>query len=88
MNRAYVYAGGIMHETGHTLDIHAPGVDVRKGVWPWQPNFWRFADYKSCMNYRYIYRGLVDYSDGSHGENDYDDWGNLDLTRINPGSHW
>jgi hypothetical protein len=87
MNRAYVYAGAIMHETGHTLEIRAPGCDARKCSWPWQPNFWVYANYKSCMNYRYIYRGIVDYSDGSHGANDYDDWGTIDLTRINPG-HW
>ncbi|VVB60943.1 Uncharacterised protein [uncultured archaeon] len=88
MNRVYVYAGAIMHETGHTLDIRAPGCDARHTVWPWEINYWRYASYKSVMNYRYIYRGVVDYSDGSHGENDYDDWSNLDLTRINPGGHW
>jgi len=88
MNRAYVYAGGIMHETGHTLGIHAPGVDAPESVWPWQLNFWVYASYRSCMNYRYIYRGVVDYSDGSHGANDYDDWGTIDLTRINPRGHW
>jgi hypothetical protein len=88
MNRVYVYAGAIMHETGHTLNIRAPGCDARKSVWPWEANYWVYKNYKSCMNYRYIYRGIVDYSDGSHGENDYNDWGNLDLTRINPGGHW
>jgi hypothetical protein len=88
MNRAYVYAGAIMHETGHTLNIQAPGVDARDGVWPWQTNYWKYARYKSCMNYRYVYRGVVDYSDGSHGKNDYDDWGDIDLTLINPRTHW
>jgi hypothetical protein len=88
MNRAYVYAGGIMHETGHTLNIQAPGVDASKSVWPWQVNYWRFASYKSCMNYRYIYRGVVDYSDGSRGKNDFNDWGNIDLTYFNPRDGW
>jgi len=88
MNRAYVYAGGIMHETGHTSNIRAPGVDADKSIWPWQVNYWRFAPYKSCMHYRYIYRGVIDYSDGSHGKNDYDDWGTIDLTYFNPGRHW
>jgi hypothetical protein len=88
MNRAYVYAGAIMHETGHTLGGHAPGCDVQDSQYPWQLNYWRFAPYKSCMNYRYIYKGVVDYSDGSHGKNDYDDWGNIDLTLINPGIRW
>ena len=40
------------------------------------------------MNYRYVYSGLTDYSDGSHGKNDYDDWANIDLTYFNPGIHW
>ena len=88
INRAYVYAGAIMHETGHTLNIRAPGCDARHSVWPWQLNFWVFANYKSCMNYRYVYRGLVDYSDGTHGINDDDDWGKIDLTFFNPGHRW
>jgi hypothetical protein len=77
-----------MHETGHTLNIRAPGCDARHSVWPWQTNYWVYANYKSCMNYRYVYRGLVDYSDGTHGENDYDDWGTIDLTAFNPGGYW
>jgi hypothetical protein len=88
LNRACVYAGAIMHETGHTLDIRAPGCDAQNSVWPWQINFWRYGSYKSVMNYRYIYNGVNDYSDGSRGKNDYDDWGTIDLTRINPGIHW
>jgi hypothetical protein len=84
--RELIYAGAIMHETGHTLNIHAPGVD--SGAWPWEIEYWRYASYKSVMNYRYIYNGIVDYSDGSHGKNDYDDWGTMDLTNFQPGSHW
>ena len=48
MNRACVYAGAIMHETGHTLDIRAPGCDAPDSVWPWQINYWRYGPYKSC----------------------------------------
>ena len=33
------------------------------------------------MNYGYTYI-LVDYSDGSRGMNDFDDWNNLDLTHF------
>jgi hypothetical protein len=82
--RALVYAGVIMHETGHSLNIMAPGVDVQDGKWPWEINYWRFGPYKSVMNYRYVYNGLVDYSDGSRGKNDYDDWANIDLTYFKP----
>jgi hypothetical protein len=84
MNRASVYAGAIMHETGHTLGIYAPGCDAPDCVWPWQINYWLYAPYKSCMNYRYTYRGIVDYSDGSRGKNDFDDWAIIDLTLFNP----
>jgi hypothetical protein len=86
--RAIIYAGAIMHETGHTLDARAPGVDNWEGIWPWQVDYWRFGPYKSVMNYRYIYTDLIDYSDGSHGKNDYDDWGTIDLTYFNPGIHF
>jgi hypothetical protein len=86
-NLAIVWAGAIMHETGHTLGCSAPGCDCN-GVMPWQINFWRYANYKSVMNYRYIYSGLLDYSDGSHGKNDWDDWGTMDLTYFNPGDEF
>lgn len=44
--------------------------------------WWKFRPYKSIMNYGHIYcflYDLVDYSDGSRGKNDFDDWSNLDL---------
>ena len=34
------------------------------------------------MNYGYMYGtiwNLVDYSDGSHGKNDFDDWSNINF---------
>jgi hypothetical protein len=80
--RAHIYAGAIMHETGHTLGIfsgNTPGCDVQDGKYPWQPNFWKYGTYKSVMNYRYIYSPLVDYSDGSRARNDWDDWSRIDL---------
>jgi hypothetical protein len=87
MNRdkqlAIIWAGAIMHETGHTLACQAPGCDAG-GTMPWQINFWRYANYKSVMNYRYIYSNILDYSDGSRGKNDFDDWGTMDLTYFNP----
>jgi hypothetical protein len=43
------------------------------------PGYWIYENYKSVMNYRYVHK-LLDYSDGTNGFNDYDDWGNLDLT--------
>ena len=79
VDRAIVYASVFMHETGHTLDIRNPGVDNPDTMYPWKLDYWKYTPYKSCMNYRYTYI-LVDYSDGSHGKNDFDDWGSLDFT--------
>ena len=80
--RAVIYAGAMMHETGHTLGIFAsntPGCDDPNSKFPWQINWWKWRPYKSCMNYRYVYQ-LVDYSDGSRGKNDFNDWARIDLT--------
>jgi hypothetical protein len=76
--RAVSYASVWMHELGHTLEINIPGGHDQKSKAIWQINWWKFHPYKSCMNYGYTYF-LVDYSDGSRGRNDHDDWGNLDL---------
>ena len=84
-NYYIAFAGAFMHELGHNLGIYngnTPGCDNRNAQFPWQKDFWKYRNYKSCMNYQYVYR-LVDYSDGSHGENDFDDWGRIDLTLIN-----
>jgi len=78
-----VYAGALMHETGHTLGIfngNTPGNDNWNTVSPLHPDYWKYGPYKSVMNYRYIYSGLLDFSDGSRGKNDFNDWGNIDLT--------
>jgi hypothetical protein len=85
MNQASIYATTIMHEIGHTLRLSSliPGCDVGSR-WPWNINYWIYAPYKSCMNYRYCDRGLLDYSDGSRGKNDFNDWGFIDLTFFNP----
>ncbi|MBC7081437.1 MAG: hypothetical protein H5T44_04255 [Thermoplasmatales archaeon] len=79
IDRNIVYASVFMHETGHSLAIWNPGVDNPDTMYPWKWAYWKYTPYKSCMNYRYTYI-LVDYSDGSHGMNDFDDWGTLSLT--------
>jgi len=78
----FYYACLIMHETGHTMGLyvgHPPGCDNQFSKYPWQVGSWIFRNYRSVMNYRYTYH-ILDYSDGSHGERDFDDWGNLDFT--------
>lgn len=76
--KATAYASVYMHELGHTLDIRIPGGHDLDSYYPWQIGWWKWRPYKSCMNYGYTYT-LVDYSDGSRGKNDHDDWHTLDL---------
>ena len=79
---AYLYAVNFMHEMGHHFGIRFGkpfGCDNFFGKKPWQLAFWRFWRYKSIMNYRYVF-SIFDYSDGTHGIGDYDDWKNIDLT--------
>lgn len=72
----------VLHELGHSLGIvgsSSPGVDnasVRNNNPPDYPWF----DYVSVMNYDYFRQRYFDYSDGSHGKYDRDDWKELDLT--------
>ncbi len=72
------YASVYMHELGHTLDIRIPGGHDDKSNYPWEIGWWKWRPYKSCMNYGYTY-ALVDYSDGSRGKRDHDDWNTLDF---------
>jgi hypothetical protein len=80
-SRTEVYASAYMHECGHTLGIfngNTPGCDDHEGKYPWELNWWKWRPYKSVMNYGYMYL-MVDYSDGSRGKNDFDDWNRIDL---------
>lgn len=79
---AYYYASATMHEMGHTMSLrngHPPGVDVQLSKYPWQLGWWYYRTYKSIMNYHYTYY-VLDYSDGSHGARDFDDWSNINLS--------
>jgi hypothetical protein len=75
-------AGQFMHELGHQLGITpwtiqgcdnysslATGAELQEFVDEW-------GNYYSVMNYYWLYRDktLLDYSDGTHGENDQNDW--------------
>ncbi len=72
----------IVHEMGHNFGIRFGepfGCDNRLTMYPWKIGWYIWRNYRSIMNYRYTY-SIIDYSDGSHGKRDYDDWGNIDLT--------
>ncbi|KAA0004047.1 MAG: hypothetical protein FE048_00280 [Thermoplasmata archaeon] len=80
-SRIIATASLFMHEVGHNLGLFKsdfPGIDNQSCSFPWRKGWWIYANYKSCMNYRYAWH-LIDYSDGSHGEIDYDDWGSLNF---------
>ena len=70
-----------MHEMGHNFGIrfgNPLGCDNPNSDNPFRPSFWLFRNYKSVMNYMYTYL-ILDYSDGSHGKRDFNDWENIDL---------
>ena len=83
-----------MHELGHSLGLtqeYSAGIDNASQVGRNQlPFFKKLAEairanqywdnYESVMSYYKFSRYLIDYSDGSHGEHDSDDWGHIDLT--------
>ncbi len=81
-SREYLIIHGILHELGHTLGVTVDdytGIDNIVATWPWSKEYWKHRNYRSVMNYWYTYK-VFDYSDGSHGRGDYDDWGNFNLS--------
>ena len=80
--RDHVYASLIVHELGHNFGIrfgNPLGCDNPLTRTPFIIGRFIWRNYKSVMNYRYTYY-ILDYSDGSHGKRDFDDWEEIDLT--------
>jgi len=78
-----VYASCYMHELGHTLGLTWLLGHDNMGDSPYKILWWKTRAYKSIMNYGYMYGfiwNLVDYSDGSRGKNDFDDWSNINFS--------
>ena len=78
----YFYGSVIMHEMGHNFGIrngNPGGCDNFFAKYPWQIQFWVWRTYYSIMNYQYTYYHF-DYSDGTHGWNDFNDWATIDLS--------
>ena len=76
-DRDIVYGSAYMHELGHTFNFWPIPGHNRNSMYPWQIGFWLNRSYKSCMNYGWMYQ-FVDYSDGSNGGVDIDDWARID----------
>lgn len=87
-NEDRAIAGTIAHELGHNLCLSPDRVYVEQStdcVYAGIDNndiydsAFNLLNYESVMNYRYQLTnvddlGIVDYSDGSHGTGDHDDW--------------
>ncbi len=74
--------GGSIHELGHSLGLTVDdygGNDNMVAIVPFTLQWWKYTNYKSCMNYRYTYK-ILDFSDGSHVIGDFDDWSNFDFS--------
>jgi len=74
----------VMHELGHTMGIRhetVPGNDnfsYTEGKAQKQAFIDAWGNYKSVMNYYYFWvYSVVDYSDGSHGAGDNNDWADI-----------
>jgi hypothetical protein len=77
-----IYASLLMHEIGHNFGIRSGnpgGCDNQFTKNPLGLGWYIWRNYKSIMNYRYTY-SILDYSDGSHGKRDYDDWAAINLS--------
>jgi len=74
--------GATLHHLGHTLGLIADtygGIDNGVVSIPLSIQWWKYHNYRSCMNYKYKYK-IFTFSDGTHGYGDFDDWSNLDFT--------
>jgi len=80
--REWLAMTSAMHETGHTFGLIATkhtGIDNQMTMKPIYKEFWLYCKYKSLLNYVYTF-AMMDFSDGSHGRGDFNDWGNLDFS--------
>ena len=80
--RQCLISGGGLHELGHTLGLFVDDHGGNDNIGVTKPltlQWWKYRSYKSCMNYLHTYR-ILDYSDGSHGWGDFDDWDALDFS--------
>jgi parallel beta-helix repeat protein len=80
--RDWLIVCGSMHELGHTFGLTAKrfiGIDDKATLKPIYKEFWEMLPYRSVLNYFYTY-SFLDYSDGTHGPHDFNDWGNIDFS--------
>jgi hypothetical protein len=77
-----IIVGAVVHHLGHTLglisDTHN-GIDNYETLKTFSSQWWKYRNYKSCMNYYWKYK-IFSYSDGSNGRGDFNDWDSLDFS--------
>ena len=81
-HREWLAMTSAMHETGHTFGLIVTkfnGIDNHMTMKPIYKEFWFYITYRSLLNYVYTF-AMMDFSDGSHGRGDFNDWGNLDFS--------
>ncbi|MFA5102276.1 MAG: right-handed parallel beta-helix repeat-containing protein [Candidatus Thermoplasmatota archaeon] len=80
--RSWLAIAASMHEMGHTFGLIVAkynGIDNHNTLKPYYKEFWMFLSYRSILNYMYTY-SFMNFSDGSHGRGDFNDWRNLDFS--------
>ena len=80
-SREWLIITTILHELGHTLGLTVDdhrGIDNNVAAVTFTKQWWKFRNYKSSLNYRYVYE-ILDFSDGSNGRGDFNDWASLDF---------
>ena len=74
--------GASIHHLGHSLGLIADaynGIDNSGTLHILSKQWMKYRNYKSCMNYYYKYK-IFNFSDGTNGIGDFDDWENLDFS--------
>lgn len=77
--RGQLIVGAAVHHLGHSLGLLADkydGIDNVGTAKIFSKQWFKFNNYKSCMNYNYKFN-MFSYSDGANGRNDFNDWENL-----------
>ncbi|HDM67300.1 MAG TPA: hypothetical protein ENG62_02815 [Thermoplasmatales archaeon] len=80
--RERIIVGAILHHLGHTMGLTADlygGIDNLDTLKVFSLEWWRYINYRSCMNYFYKFK-ILSFSDGSSGRGDFDDWSHLDFS--------
>jgi len=80
-SRGRMIIGGAIHELGHTLGLTVDdhGGNDNRVAKLFTIQWWKYRNYRSCMNYGHTYY-IIDFSDGSHGKGDFNDWTHMDFS--------